>query len=714
MRSMVIVVTLSIFAGACGAGLERFPGAASAQAPVVNDHFAPAVGSIGRACGAVGSGGLRAVALSVDERLVAAGYGNGLVVIHAMEDGAPVRRFTGHDAPISALAFLSDGTLATASEHGDVKVWPDGGDASPRALIGASTAISKLVANEDGSVLVAVEASAARAWRVSDGSALWLEPLAEAGGGPKAFVVGRQRVLLVAGPRAETRDFDGGDRRVLLTNGLSDRTVLDVSPDGTLAVGVLELARREPGNPGSAEIGVFAYPHGERIWARRTNQRPIGARFTRDGARVVVWHDARGGAVAPEPDVTTLEPQGLAVYDVVTSDRWHVRRESPPSDHLTVVPVGAGDRLLLPRLAAPDDRGLEVVALAGPAPGWRAATEPGHPDPLEEVAVPAGAPIAITRAGVRRDNTLRAWDLVSGRQLFQRAPSSSFAVDGEGRHLVLASGQLPSELPAGFEPPQRIGDDLQLLRLPDGMVLRSFGRSLCYLAIFTPDGRHVWAACGSGAGLRRFDIATGVEDRAFAQGARPVAIAVSPDGARIATRELRSRFKGVTVWDVALARPLWQTDANLEAILPDVVQVGHLAFSPDGSLLAAWWPISDGDAVSGAGKVRVFAAATGKVLASLVPTPAAGTPVAGAPGGLGQGLAFSPDGTALAARGAQLTVWRTGDWGRFVAPPSPLSFVLPRRPGGGLAFVGSELFVGGADFRLHKLCDVQPPAPPAP
>jgi WD40 repeat protein len=98
---------------------------------------------------------------------------------------------------------------------------------------------------------------------------------------------------------------------------------------------------------------------------------------------------------------------------------------------------------------------------------------------------------------------------------------------------------------------------------------------------YTPDGRAILTAGDDGT-VRQWDATTARQLRVFRHDGRVCQLAVSPDGASLATA-VRGPDTCVTVWDVAtgLARRKWPGIGDISGTLA-------LAFSPDGSTLFAF------------------------------------------------------------------------------------------------------------------------------
>ena len=174
--------------------------------------------------------------------------------------------------------------------------------------------------------------------------------------------------------------------------------------------------------------------------------------------------------------------------------------------------------------------------------------------------------------------------------------------------------------------------DLQKWHLPDGAIMRLgkgiLGESSQSVG-FSPDGQRL--AVASGIGVWLYEVTTSRVLALLPTARRVTSVAFSPDGTMLAAGI--ERFGGVKLWDVA-------TGTNIATFVENSYKVTSVAFSPDGTMLAA-------GAISG--RVVLSDVATGADIATLEEGATRYTPHV-------ISVSFSSDGTMLAAGGHDGTV----------------------------------------------------------
>lgn len=281
---------------------------------------------------------------------------------------------------------------------------------------------------------------------------------------------------------------------------------------------------------------------------------------------------------------------------------------------------------------------------------WRKGKElhrlEGHEGWVFHVAVAADGK-AIASAS--RDGTVRVWDPATGKE------TARLRGHKEDVHYVAFTPDGKALVSGAYDGTIRVWDRAKQAETCKFVATTP---NTHFTTLLAPDGKVVLAGTNDGAG-REWDVSTGKEVRSRPSGS--TRFAVAPDGKTVTTA-------GATVeqWDLATGKHLRQLPATpagtVAALSPDGrtfavrgpdgktslwdVAGGKelrklkqpfpaecLVFSPDGKMLGA---------MSAACEVRLYDVTTGVETLALRPDP-------GARGALSCRLAFSPDGSLLAA-----------------------------------------------------------------
>lgn len=314
--------------------------------------------------------GVTAIAFSRDDTLLAAGWADGTIRIQDVATQAVVRRLQGHAGGVHALAFLPDGTLASAGADDRIRFWKaERDEEGPAAESGAGR--HALTALSDGRLAAADAApEGVRTWDVT-GRKIFFERK-DAAAGFTSAAASPDGLRVATGHRdGRVRLWDlgeaGGSRELAAHEGpVQD---LAFSSDGAL------LASCDP--------------HQALVWDARScrllGRVPDSARvrsvaFSRDARRIAVGSD-----VVRIRDVKDLEPAyaDASAWDALAApDARAVIRDllARPAEAVKLLaaklePAREDDARIRKLIAALDDDDFqtrekaqdELIALGGPA-----------------------------------------------------------------------------------------------------------------------------------------------------------------------------------------------------------------------------------------------------------------------------------------------------------------------------------------------------------
>ena len=329
-----------------------------------------------------------------------------------------------------------------------------------------------------------------------------------------------------------------------------------------------------------------------------------------------------------------------------------------------------------------DGKWLATAGKDGTARVWDAATgEPVTPPLKHGIAVYRAvfSPDGRTLATVALDRTLQMWDLTAANPTATALPldgdgrDAAFSPDGRRLAVVddstvrvrqLASGEEvkishPGARTAAFSPDGlrlvTAGDDVRVWDAAPGRPLSpplSHGGGA---AAFNADGRHLVTTEGDAAWVWELPVDPAFTPTGAGRSPRAQAVAVSPDGGRVAVAWGDSfehgKYGAAQVWDSA-------TGESVGGLMEHSGLIVDVAFSADGGRVAT---------ASDDGTARVWDARTGAAVGAPLPHGAAVRRVL-----------FDPDGRVLATADADKRV-RLWDLASGAARADPRAFETARR-----------------------------------
>jgi WD40 repeat protein len=546
-----------------------------------------------------------------------------------------LRALQGHDPQPTCAAFSPDGRLlATADLRGKLVLWDVQTGQPTRTLRGPNNP-GKLSFRADGRRLACSGSHFLSSKKWSAEVEVWDVPSGERTSAFRkldavlvtlAFAADGRCLALVRAPPSSLRSppavWDAEAGREVATLRGTEQTwytpFAAFSPDGRL------LATRHLG----LGVRVWALPEGKELAALQL-PRPLslaGIAFRPDGARLAV------GCGEPRGD----PPPEVRVFDTTT---WQQTAALPghTGAALTYSPDGR-------RLAGGGWDG--AVRLWDLEPGAPAASFQAHEKGVVALAFRPDGRILASAAG---EQTVKLWDVAPAAVAGPRHAGGSTAVTFcPARHAVASAGA-DQAVRLWDARTGRAAGTLEghtgavncLAASPDGKRLASAGwddvvrvwdvlagreahalrghQGAVWAVAFSPDGTHL-AAGGNGRLIKVWDLSTAQEALSLAGHQGYVnGLAYSPDGKLLASAGADGAIR---LWDAATGRPLRSVHAHPSGATA-------VAFSPDGKVLAsggkdgwvAFWSPASG------ANVRRLGGHTAAV----------------------NGLAFSPDGRRMAS-----------------------------------------------------------------
>ncbi|WP_422927332.1 sigma-70 family RNA polymerase sigma factor [Singulisphaera sp. PoT] len=253
-----------------------------------------------------------------------------------------------------------------------------------------------------------------------------------------------------------------------------------------------------------------------------------------------------------------------------------------------------------------------------------------HTTRIESFAVSPDATFAVAASGTRISNSVRAYDLATGRVLsnFEDLHDvTSVAISPDGKTVAMTQREVSALAPTLRLYDTASGRETAHITYPPNDPLQRSG-----LLGFAPDGKHLIVEAADRVSMHLIRLDKGEVVRTFQLGGYIFAAVLSPDGKRIVAGGYD--YDG----NHDLARQ-WELDTgrDLGPILSAKGTVRCAAYSPDGTTIALGYEARKA-------RIEIVDAATGKRRLE-IPFPEDSI----------RSLAFSPDGKTIAASGDSTT-----------------------------------------------------------
>ncbi|MBN6040235.1 WD40 repeat domain-containing protein [Amycolatopsis sp. 195334CR] len=558
-----------------------------------------------------GLGTAHAADISPRGEYAAVGGPDGKIVVWDLRANQPLpAEFSGHTEAVDDVEFSPDGSLlaTTSAEAFGLRIWEVPSGRLVRTLPG----VFRLAWRPDGGELAAVGLSLdfpVVGWDPSTG----------------------QEVRRLPGDRSLVHDlaFGAGDRLAVARAG-----------------GVVELWRT-----GDSTLVTRVEAHSAEGGMRVAFAPGVLATSSQRDTEIRLWDSETGAPQDPlrlggefGPGAMAFSPDGMRLFAGVGAEvqRWDVSTRQRAGNY-------AWDRDPVADLVvSADGRTVAAAAVTGKVTRWQRATS-WYTRPSGPVIGIAFAPDGRTVAASDGTGAVHLWDPATGEQRDQFTSDAGlvsvlrYTPDGT-RVEAVQNGVVRVTPPGGGAP--------RTVALP--------GRELRGDLVVSPDGALIAAASRGADDFRvhLFDTATLTERKVLELGAfSAYSMVFSPDGANLLAATSDTTTGGVLrSWRTTDFGEAWSTPLGPEFVT-------GLAISPDGRTLAT----GDGE------QLRLRAAADGRVLREVgAPHPSAI-----------RDLVFSPDSLVLASgtiADATVRLWNVADGGLLAVadgltgPPNDLAF----------------------------------------
>jgi WD40 repeat protein/uncharacterized caspase-like protein len=531
------------------------------------------------------SGQVLSIAFTSDSKLMASGSVDKTIVLWDPATGNQLRTLKGHAGTVNSVAFSPDDKqLASGSADNTIKIWDVASGHEKQTLSGHRLFVSSVAFSPDGKTLASGSGDqSAKLWNLATGRELRTLPagIPALAGIPLSVAFSRDGKILATGAQlVKLWDVASGNEirtiRVTESNAPMERPIAFSYDGSVLATGgggvkLWDVATGKALRTLTGDARALSFSPDQKTLA--------GA----DGTEIKLWNVATG------QELKTLAGSQLGVDSVAFSVDGKL------------LAVGNSDN---------------TVALWDSAKRQQVRVLKGHVAAVATVAVSGDDKVLASAleagvAGIRRNDTIKIWDPVTGqlvRSLTGRNSGQSIGLSNDGTRLVSgSSGSTVSVWNVAQAEAQRtIKVPRESRFVPDRVALSSDGKLIAAggrdnaiklwdagtgRELFTLTGHRksirdlafssdnkLLASASQDADIKVWSVATGQEIKTLtAHSEGVIAVAISSDGKRLASG---SQDRSIIIWDI-------------ESGEPDAVYTGHqewvnaVAFSPDGKKLAS-------------------------------------------------------------------------------------------------------------------------------
>ncbi len=573
-----------------------------------------------------GLGGVNAVDMSRDGRLMLTGSDDGTVRLWDVDSGREVRRFEGHFSEVTSVELSPNGqTILSAALDGLAATWDTSTGALLEVFMVDARGVWDVAFSPDGDYFVTGSSDGtARLWNADSGEEIrQFEGHSAYGITSIAYSPDGQTIL--------TGSYDGTARLWEVATGAEllrlGSTFAEGNREGVSAVTFSPDGRFVVVGNNKGGVVVWDVAEGEEVRRVQAHSRYIhSVSFSPDGQTLLagswdyslsLWHFESGrevGRVTGHTDQvngTMFSPDGASILsgsDDATARLWDaesgaeirvfegltspITNASRSSDGLSLVTMSADGTVRLWDLAAangvrrldsdlieqatavaqsPDGRTVAVggefgaVTVVSANTGESLLELKGHSDAVVSLVFSSDGHRLLTGSW---DGTARIWDVASGVEVRRFETEDGFnlatvALAPDEQTVILADE----------------GDTVRLWSAVSGELIREFEGIEFELAsvAYSPDGRAMLTGGYDGV-ARLWDLATGDQIRSFEGHLYHLtSVAFSPDGRSVLTG---SEDGTAVLWDIA-------TGAERQSLVGHASRVWYADFLFDGRVIVS-------------------------------------------------------------------------------------------------------------------------------
>ena len=526
-------------------------------------------------------GNVGSVAFSPDGKRLVSGSADKMVKIWDVENGAELMTLRGHENDIRHLAFSPDGKrIASATSGKVIKIWDAVTGMEVTNIQHGGERVGGLAFSPDSKYIASGDYGKICIWDVNSGAEAMTIPAAH-----RAWVVcvayspDGKRIVSGGGWDPKIKVWDTATGKEVMTLRGHSQWVYCVNYDNS---GRFIVSSNQ-----NNTINIWDATTGEELMTLRGHQGPVRtALFSHDGKKIISGSDDKTiklwYATTPVDQLTMKTNPWM--FSISFSPDSKLIASAGPQNQVTIWDTSTGaevtslyghENQVCDAVFSPDGRYIASASRYGIVKIWHAATGKElmnlceHKGDDRFTAILVYSPDGKYIAAASKDGVIRIYNVTTGVEAMMLRGHE------DGVNCVAFSPDGKRIVSGGNEAPIKVWDANNGTE-----VMKLNGHSDGVFSVsFSPDGKFI-ASGGADKKVKVWDAATGSELMTLQSHDNAVlAVSFSPDGRRLVSA---SRLDcTIKVWDMT---------SGAELLTLPGEDVYRVAFSPDGSTLAAlYW-----------------------------------------------------------------------------------------------------------------------------